>query len=180
MTRALIIVDVQNEYFPEGAIPLVGSDVALAEVQKVLAYFRETNQHIVHIQHFERDVEAGYFTKGTHGAEIHSTVKPRDGEAHFTKHTPNSFAGTPLLGHLLERKITELVVVGMMTHMCIDSTVRAAFDAGFTVQLVGAACATYDQEFKGATVPAASVNAAFFAAIDGTFATVVSSDEVCG
>lgn len=70
---------------------------------------------------------------------------------------PNSFRETPLLEHLRGLDATELVVAGMMTHLCIDTTVRAAFDLGFACRLAGDACATRDLAWDGATVPAAQV-----------------------
>lgn len=178
MTRALIIVDIQNDYFPGGALPLSGSVAAGEKASEVLSHFREAEQPIVHIQHVQLEPDASIFAKGTVGVEIHPLVQPRDGETHFVKHTPNSFVGTPLLQHLRDLNVNDLVVVGMMTHMCIDSTVRAAFDHGFSIDLVGQACATYEQTYNGFTLPAEMIHATFLAALDGTFATVRTVADV--
>lgn len=178
MIRALVIVDIQNDYFPGGALPLSGSVEAGQKASEVLAHFRKTEQPIVHIQHVELDPDSSFFAAGSVGVEIHELVRPLEGETHFVKHTPNSFVGTPLLQHLQDSSVTELVVVGMMTHMCIDSTVRAAFDFDFTVELVGEACATYNQEFNGIQLPAEIIHATFLAALDGTFATVRTVADV--
>jgi len=178
MTKALIIVDIQNEYFPGGALPLSGSLPAGQRASEVLAHFRNTKQPIVHIQHVEQDPNSSFFVAGSVGVDIHELVRPLDGETHFVKHTPNSFVGTPLLQHLRDLNVGELVVVGMMTHMCIDSTVRAAFDLDFSVELVGEACATYQQSYNETTLPAEVIQATFLAALDGTFATVRTVEEV--
>jgi nicotinamidase-related amidase len=178
MTRALVIVDIQNDYFPGGALPLTGSLEAGRNASEVLSHFRKTEQPIVHIQHIQQDSDSSFFVAGSVGVEIHELVRPLAGETHFVKHTPNSFAGTPLLQHLRDLNVSELVVVGMMTHMCIDSTVRAAFDYGFSVELVGEACATYEQTYNDLVVPAEVIQATFLAAIDGTFATVRTVNEV--
>jgi nicotinamidase-related amidase len=96
----------------------------------------------------------------------------------FRKHYPNSFRDTPLLGHLRDLGIDRLVVAGMMTQMCVDSTVRAAADLGFQCALAHDACATRALSFGGTTVPAESVQAAFLAALNGLFAKVESVDDL--
>jgi len=110
--------------------------------------------------------------------EIHPCVAPKAGEMIIRKHYPNAFRETPLLEHLRKQRITRLAIVGMMTHMCIDTSVRAAADLGFECLLAHDACATKAQSFGGITVSAESVQAAFLAAIDGTFAKVLSVDEI--
>jgi nicotinamidase-related amidase len=77
------------------------------------------------------------------------------------------------------RDIGRLVIVGMMTHMCIDTPTRAAADLGFECVLVHDACATRDLSFGGRMVPAATVQGAFMAALDGLFAKVESAPEAC-
>jgi nicotinamidase-related amidase len=87
------------------------------------------------------------------------------------KHFPNSFRETNLLEILRDRNITDLTIVGMMTHMCIDTTVRAANDLGFKVTVYENACATRDLSYER-TVAAVDVQAAYLAALDGSFAEV--------
>lgn len=179
MTRALLLIDIQNDYFPDGAMELVGSSEAGLQAGRLLAAFRTQGLPVVHIQHVTLRPGATFFLPGTPGAELHPAVAPLSGEPVFQKHFPNSFRDTPLLEHLRGLDVTELVVAGMMTHMCIDTTVRAAFDLGFACHLAGDACATRDLARGGTTVPAAQVQAAFLAAIDGTFAQVTTADELC-
>jgi nicotinamidase-related amidase len=179
MAQALLIVDIQNDYFPGGAMELVGSPEAGLQAGVLLQAFRQAGLSIVHIQHLAARPGATFFLPGTPGAEIHDSAAPRPGEPVFQKHFPNSFRETGLLDHLREQGITELVVAGMMTHMCIDTTVRAAFDLGFSCQLAQDACATRDLQRGGVAVPADQVQAAFLAALDGTFAKVRSVDELC-
>ncbi|MCE1204887.1 MAG: cysteine hydrolase [Holophagaceae bacterium] len=179
MTRALLLVDLQNDYFPGGAMELVGSPGAGRQAGRLLAAFRAQALPVVHVQHVALRPGATFFLPGTPGAEIHSGVAPLPGEPVFQKHFPNSFRETPLREHLRRLGVTELVVAGMMTHMCIDTTVRAAFDLGFTCRLAGDACATRDLALSGATVPAAQVQAAFLAALHGTFAQVMAVEELC-
>ena len=179
MTQALLLVDIQNDYFPGGAMELVGSPEAGLRAGTLLQAFRRAGRPIIHIQHIAARPGATFFLPGTTGAEIHASVTPLPGEPVFQKHFPNSFRETPLRSHLRSLGITKLAVAGMMTHMCIDTTVRAAFDLGFQCQLVQDACATRDLTRQEVAVPAAQVQGAFLAALDGTFAKVLSVQELC-
>ncbi len=111
--------------------------------------------------------------------EIHKSAAPAGGEAVFQKNYPNSFRETPLLEHLRDRQISQLVIAGMMTHMCIDSTTRAAADLGFQCVLAHDACATRALSFGGTSVSAEDVHTAFLAALNGLFAKVLSVEEIC-
>jgi nicotinamidase-related amidase len=177
MTKALLLVDIQNDYFPGGAMELVGSDAAAANAGKIQAKFRASGRPVFNVQHIAKSPTATFFLPGTQGVEIHPSVAPVAGEPVVVKHFPNSFRETGLLESLRAAEVNDLVVVGMMTHMCIDTTVRAANDLGFKVTLVADACATRGLEFQGVTVAAADVQTSYLAAIDGSFATVVSTEE---
>jgi nicotinamidase-related amidase len=178
MTKALLIIDIQNDYFAGGAMELVGPEAVATNAARILASFREQGLPVIHVQHLALSPTATFFLPGTHGLKIHDSVAPIDGETVITKNFPNAFRGTNLKDVLDGLNLEQLVVVGMMTHMCIDTSVRAANDFGFKVTLVGDACATLDLEFEGRTVSAADVQAAYLAAIDGSFATVVTTDLV--
>lgn len=178
MSQALVIIDIQNDYFPDGNMELVGSEAAATKARKVLDHFREQNLPVIHVQHISKRPNATFFVANTPGVEIHSLVQPQPHEKHIVKHFPNAFRETELEETLKNLRIENVVVVGMMTHMCIDTSVRAANDLGFKVTLVGDACATRDLAFDGKTVPAEQVQVAYLAAIDGSFATVVSADEL--
>jgi nicotinamidase-related amidase len=121
---------------------------------------------------------ATFFIPGTQGAEIHASVRPREGETVVEKNFPNSFRGTPLDSLLKGAGVGELVVAGMMTHMCVDASVRQAADLGYKVTLLGDACATRAQTYAGETVPARQVHAAFLAALNGFYAKVISAREL--
>jgi nicotinamidase-related amidase len=178
MARALLIIDIQNDYFPGGAYPLVGPEPAAEAAASVLAAFRDRGEPVIHMQHVWDAPDAAFFKPGTPGVEIHSAVAPADGELVLQKAAPNSFLKTPLQSELESRGIDELVVCGMMTSMCVDASVRAASDLGYTVTLIHDACAAPDLEFGGTSVPGASVHTAFLAAMDGNYATVVGSDRI--
>ncbi len=91
------------------------------------------------------------------------------------KHVPSSFLGTGLAGILAEKGAGELVVCGMMTHMCVDTTVRACMDHGLAVTLLADACATKDLVFNGVKIPAETVQSTYMASLDGLFARVIET-----
>jgi nicotinamidase-related amidase len=175
MTRALLIIDIQNDYFAGGKMQLVGAEQAGQNAAAILASFRASGDTVIHVQHVAKSPTATFFLPDTDGVEIHSSVAPANGEPVVVKHFPNAFRQTNLGDILHGLKPTELVVVGMMTHMCVDTTVRAANDLGFNATLVGDACATLDLTHDGATAAAAEVQTAYLAAIDGSFATVLNA-----
>ncbi len=117
------------------------------------------------------------FVSGSEGAEINKVIAPAEGEPVITKTYPNSFRGTDLKDLLDEKGIEEVVVVGAMSHMCIDATVRAANDLGYRTVTIHDACATRDVEFNGTTVPAAHVHAAMMAAFDFAYGEVITTDD---
>jgi nicotinamidase-related amidase len=140
--------------------------------------FRARELPVIHIRHLStRPPGSTFFIPGTRGAEIHENVAPVAGEKVIEKNFPNSFRDTDLLNHLRSEGITDLVVCGMMTHMCVDATLRAAKDFGFSCTLIGDACATRQLEIGGNTVAAVDVQTAFLAALNYFYATVVNIDE---
>jgi nicotinamidase-related amidase len=176
--RALVIIDIQNDYFPGGRMPLVGPEAATAHAADLLAAFRAGGEPVFHVQHIATRPGATFFLPDTDGAHIHSAVAPREGEPVIVKHYPNAFRGTALAEHLRAAGIGHLLFAGMMTQMCIDTSVRAASDLGFACSLAADACATRDLAWAGQTVPAAQVHAAFLAALNGAFARVASAAEL--
>jgi nicotinamidase-related amidase len=179
MTWACLLVDIQNDYFPGGAMELVGSPAAVVQAERLLHAFRQKALPVVHVQHVSTRPGVTFFLPDSDGVRIHDRVAPVEGEAVFQKHYPNGFRDTGLLAHLRDRQISQLVVAGMMTHMCIDTTTRAAADLGFQCTLAHDACATRALTFGGVTVSAENVQTAFLAALNGLFAKVASAEEVC-
>lgn len=179
MPTALLLIDIQNDYFPGGAMELAGSVEAGRQAASLLAAFRARGLPVMHVQHFSTRPGATFFLPNTPGVEIHDCVAPLPGETAVRKHFPNSFRDTALLDHLRAHAIGNLVIAGMMTHMCVDTTVRAAFDLGFGCRLAHDACATRSLSFGGSTVPAADVQTAFIASLNGLFARVQSAAEIC-
>ncbi len=178
MARALIVVDVQNDYFPGGAHPLVEPEAAAANARRLLDAFRAGGEPLVHVQHVWDAPDALFMRPGTAGVEIHETVAPRAGEPVIRKAHPNSFLETPLEETLRAVGVDEVVVCGMMTSMCVDATARAAADLGFRLTVVHDACATLDLEFGGVKIPAREVHGAFLAALGGGYGTIAATDDL--
>jgi nicotinamidase-related amidase len=175
MKRALLLVDIQNDYFTGGAMQLVGMEAAAGKANAILQMFRERSEPVFHVRHLSKRAGATFFIPDTPGAEIHPAVEPLPAEPVVTKYFPNSFRGTNLLDLLKKEGIEQLVICGAMSQMCIDATARAAFDLGFKCTVIEDACATRNLTFKGEVVPAWSVHDAFMAALQGIYAEVVSA-----
>jgi len=175
---ALVVIDIQNDYFPGGAMELEGAEAAGAKAGIALRNFREKKLPVIHVRHLSVRPGAPFFLPGTRGAEIHASVQPAAGETVLEKNFPNSFRNTRLKDLLDSQNIKNLVVAGMMTHMCVDASVRQAADLGYKVTLLGDACATRAQSYGGETVPARQVHAAFLAALNGFYAKVVNTHEL--
>jgi hypothetical protein len=124
MTKALLLIDIQNDYFPGGAMELAESSIVGEKAGRLLHAFRQKAQPIIHIQHISAREGATFFLPYTDRVKIHESVAPLATETLFQKRYPNSFRETPLLLHLHKHQITTLVIAGMMTHMCIDTKRR--------------------------------------------------------
>jgi nicotinamidase-related amidase len=162
---ALLIIDVQDFYFPGGAVPLVGPEEASRNAAKILEKFRTEGRPVIHVGH-----------NATKGMGFRAEVAPRDGEKIFFKDEVSAFNGTDLLPYLRDLKVQRLVIAGMQTHMCVEAAVRAASDYGFECILVGDACATRNVRYRDREVNAADVHASTLATLDRTYATVVDTE----
>ena len=176
MNAALLLIDIQNDYFPGGAMELTGMTQAAAQAREVLFACRQARRPIFHIQHLALGPDAAFFRPNTVGVEIHESVRPFAGEPVIQKHYPNAFRETDLKEALNHAGAEEVIICGAMSHMCIDATTRAAFDFGFRNTVIHDACATRDLVFEGLTIPAGHVHGAFMAALGMRYARVMSVD----
>ncbi|HAC65292.1 MAG TPA: cysteine hydrolase [Cyanothece sp. UBA12306] len=178
MKSALILIDIQKDYFPNGYLELLGMDLAAQNASHLLKYFRDNQLPVFYTQHLiKAEPGASPFVEGTTGAEIHEIVKPLEGELVIPKHYPNSFRETNLLHELKKIEVEELVICGAMTPMCIDSTTRAAADLGFKCVVIHDACATRDIVFRNHLIPAKDVHCAILSALEVAYAQVLSVQE---
>jgi nicotinamidase-related amidase len=178
MQECLVVVDLQNDYFPGGKMELVGIEDAAEKARFLLTEFRRKRLPVVHVQHISVAPDSFFFLPGTEGAKISDRMTPGAGEAVVVKNYPNSFRDTNLLEILKAARIDRLVICGAMSHMCIDATTRAAFDLGFNCIVAEDACATMDLVFKGKTIKASDVHASFMAALSFPYAKVVLTEDI--
>ncbi len=167
MKTALLIVDIQNFYFPGEGPGLVHAEEAGLAAKEVLRIFRDQKQLVVHVRH-----------QAKKGFEIHPYVTPLADEKVITKQEVNSFYKTDLLEYLKNNGVTRLVIIGMQTHMCLEAAVRASHDFGFECIVVQDACATKDMKFGDKTVKAEDVHTAVLATLTvGGYAKVIDLKE---
>jgi nicotinamidase-related amidase len=175
--NALLLIDFQNDYFPGGRMELVNPLVAARNARELLQCFREHNGFHVHIQHVSIRAGATFLLPGNRGSDIHDSVAHFVGEPLVVKHFPNAFRETDLAPMLKHQGVRRVVITGMMTHMCVDATARAAADLGFEVLVAADACATRDLTYGQTLVPAEHVHSAFLAALK-SYGEVLTTEQV--
>ena len=178
MKQGLLMVDLQNDYFPGGKMELAGIEDAADNARILLTEFRNKKNPVIHIRHIAVPPNAFFFLPDTDGAKINDRVAPREGETIVVKNYPNSFRNTPLLEILKNLRIDTLIICGAMSHMCIDATTRAAFDLGFNCVVAEDACATLDLFFHDRIIKASEVHASFMAALAFPYARVIPAKDI--
>jgi len=163
----LLIIDIQEFYFPGGKVQLDQPEVAGMNAGLVLNRFREAGLPVYHVKH---DFEPG--------GNIHPYVKPGMDEAVFIKKEMNAFLGTGLLEQLHADSISQLVICGMQTHMCVEAAVRAAHDFGFSCILVDDACATRSLQHEALIIPAESVHYSTIESLERSYARITDTSEL--
>lgn len=180
MATALLLIDLQQDYFPGGAMQLAGVTQASENAAKLLAQFRTAGDPIFHIKHVFESREAPFFRPDSTGIAIHPSVAPTGDEPVITKHQVNAFHQTDLKQQLDAANADSLVICGAMSHMCVEGTTRAASDLGYQCQVIHDACATCAQSFNGVEIPATEVHGTAMAALGFAYAEVKSLAEWLG
>ena len=164
---ALLIIDVQEFYFPGGRMQLENPETAGINAGLLLDAFRKQGFPVYHVRHnFEP------------GGDIHPYVKPLPGETVISKDEVNAFLGTGLLDQLRRDSIEQLVICGMQTHMCVEAAVRAAHDYGFKCLLAADACATRAIQYEEHIISASNVHYSTLSTLQGTYARVLTTDAI--
>lgn len=176
MKIGLVLIDIQNDFFKGGKFELVKPELAAAEARKLLDFFREKGWPVYHVNHIDENPDAAFFIKGSVGSQSYKECEPLPNEDRIIKHRPSGFLNTNLKQRLDEDGVDTLLVGGMMTHMCVDTTVRAARDLGFQVELAEDACATRDLQWGETIITAENVHCAYMAALNGIFANISTVD----
>ncbi len=180
MQTALLLIDLQKDYFPGGKNELFEADRCAAQAAWALNLFRRRGLPAVFVQHVSLGEDASFFLPGSQGVQLHDALCPSGAEPTIVKHFPDSFQQTDLQERLQALSIDRLVICGMMSHMCVDTTVRAAFRLGYGVTVLDDACTTKDLLWKGERIAAPTVHRTFMASLHGTFARVIDTDGLEG
>lgn len=178
MSRALVVIDIQKDYFPGGRMELVGTEDASLRARELIDAFRAGGEPLFHVQHVTEGPDAPFFAAGSEGVEIHPNVAPLEGEPVIVKHFPNAFKDTSLLDDLRGLGVSDVVLCGMMTSMCVDASTRAATDLGFATLLAADACAAPDLRSGDEVIGGATVHKAFISALGSMVAEVRDSSEL--
>ena len=148
MKKALLLIDLQNDYFPGGLFPLWNTDATLAAIEDAVSRAREAGILVVHIQHIASP-EAGiapFFNEGTEGAMIHPKILAAAPDAPVViKHFADSFFKTELEKVLAEHEVEELLVCGMMTQNCVTHTAISKSAEKYQVSILTDCCTTVSE-----------------------------------
>ena len=164
--EALILIDIQNIYFTPGPMLLHKPKCAAEKAAQLLDKFRKEGKTVIHVQHNFKMLSG-----------IHSLVKPLEGEMIVHKDYPNSFLETELKEYLDEAGAEKLVIAGMMSHMCVDTTVRACQNYGYDVTVIDDACTTMSLEYDKKKIDAETVHAVYMASLADGFANVIKLEN---
>ncbi|MDA3821622.1 MAG: cysteine hydrolase family protein [Bacteroidales bacterium] len=165
---ALVIIDIQDFYFPGGDLPLDNPELAAHNASLLLEHFRSNNLQVVHVRHNYEP-----------GGGIHKRVCPGKNELVISKDQVNAFLGTKLDSILRKNSITDLVLCGMQTNMCLEAATRAASDLGYSCTVVEDACATRKLKYGDEEVLARDVHLATLATLK-SYAKIMSAAEFLG
>jgi nicotinamidase-related amidase len=162
---ALVLIDIQDFYFPGGEVALEEPEAAATNAAELLDLFRKEGLMVVHVRH---EYEPG--------GNINTIVAPNPGEKVISKSEVNAFLNTDLLEYLNQNNIENLVLCGMQTHMCLEAATRAAHDFGFECMVISDACTTRDLQFGDQNVKAKDVHASTLKTLQ-SYSEIISTGE---
>lgn len=179
MKRALLVIDVQNDYF-SGFHAITHPPGSYAKILSAMAAAHAAGMPIALIQHSSLQADAPVFRKGSPGWEVAPEVLAHPHDTVIEKLLPGSFTGTPLEAWLRGRGIDTVVIAGYMTQMCCDTTARQALHLGFAVEFLGDATGTHDFSNDAGAVRAEELHRATLVTMAMRFARVLSVEEWLG
>lgn len=159
MNKALLLVDIQNDYFPGGAFPLWNTEATLQHIEQAIKLAQDKGVHLIHIQHVAspRPGAAPFFTQGTEGVNIHPRILAAAPQAPIVvKEFADGFVNTTLEATLAERQITHLLVCGMMTQNCVTHTAISKSAEKYEVCMLTDCCTTVSEMLHNIALRAVS------------------------
>ena len=173
---ALIIIDVQ-EAFDEPRWGRRNNPDAEANVARLLDAWREAEQPVFHVRHLNH-TPGSSFHPDAPGSRIKAIVRPLEGEPVIEKTVNSAFIGTELEERLRRGGVTSVVITGLTTNHCVETTARMAGNLGFDTYFVSDATATFDRVGPdGVRHAAEDIQAMTLSNLNGEFATIVTTDE---
>jgi len=148
MTKALLVIDLQNDYFPGGKFPLWNTDVVLTNIEQAIKAARTKGIPVIHIQHIANPKKgiAPFFNQGTDGVKIHPRLLAAAPDAPVVvKEYADSFFGTKLEETLSGLGMDALLICGMMTQNCVTHTAISKFAEKYKVSVLPECCTTVDE-----------------------------------
>ena len=176
MKEALLIIDVQNEYF-SGKMPVTYPPWSLVNILQAMDAAHVAKVPVIVIQHANHAPDAAAFRHGTYGWELHPDVKRRPRDLLIEKPLPGSFTKTALGAWLRDHAITSLTISGYMTQMCCDTTARQAFHEGYGVKFLSDATGTLTVTNTAGTIRDADLHRAILVTQQMRFSQVMTTAE---
>jgi len=176
MKQALLVIDVQNEYFT-GKLPVTYPQGSLENIKNAMDRAYESHMPVAVIQHTSPAPEAATFRKGTHEWELHDEIKSCPYDILVEKTLPGSFTGTGLEQWLKDHDVTTVTIAGYMTQMCCDTTARQAFHLGFAVNFLSDATGTLSVTNAAGTISDADLHRAILVTQQMVFSRVMTTNE---
>ncbi|WP_024953514.1 cysteine hydrolase family protein [Sulfurospirillum arcachonense] len=177
MKRALIVVDVQNEYFSGGALPISYPPNSFEHIKTAIKEAQQTNTFIIFVQHTALKADAKAFVRESHNWEFHDDIKQIKPDLYIEKNHASSFIGTDLNWRLRSLGIDTVAIVGYMTQNCCDATARDASQLGFNVEFLSDANGTLDFKNEAGAVSAEELHRSFLVAQEFGFSRVLTLNE---
>lgn len=176
MNEALLLINIQNDYFPGGKCALKNTEKAFTKIKKLENNFHKDNKPVFYIKHISNGTTP-FFFENTTGINLYHELSPQRNDEIIIKHEPDSFYKTDLQTKLKAHNINKLTISGWMTQMCLDTTVRSAYAKGYAINVIGDSCTTKDLSFNDEIISADMVNKAFLSALNSKFSKVINTDE---
>ncbi|MBP2653472.1 MAG: sttH [Firmicutes bacterium] len=176
MKRALLVIDVQNEYFT-GKMPVTYPDGSFDKILKAVDAAKQNDIAVILIRHGAVQKDAAAFVKGSKEWDIHEKLLRKKHLCIIDKNLPGSFTDTHLEDLLREMGIDTIVICGYMTQMCCDTTARQAVHLGFSVEFLSDATGTLDVANSAGKITAEELHKAILVTQAMRFSKVISTDE---